>query len=657
MFVEIHSEFARARGNVVAVHGAGECLVLHLFSDARNVHFVNAPSGFHIRDSREKPGEFVAGKERFLEQRDPRHAGEIGVREDGAANLFRHSARGQNGLSFRGVVRELRVDLPVEVVQQSGDAPLFGVGAVLARVSREAGFHGQRVAAQSVGPHEFTEKLPGLLTIHTQTLQLTSLFHLHCSCAAVCSNGVRMPRNIQQTVSPVDGSVYAERALASSGEIDAALARAVEAQREWRHTPLSARADICRAMTAYMIERSEEIGEELTWQMGRPIIYSPMEIRRGFAERAAYMTEAAAAALADIKVEPKENFRRFIRREPLGVVLVLSPWNYPYLTSVNAIVPALLAGNSVILKMAPQTALAAERWARAFAAAGLPGGVFQFLHIDHAQVADVIGDPRIAFVAFTGSVAGGHAVQQAASGRFLATGLELGGKDPAYVRADAALEAAIDNLVDGACFNSGQSCCAVERIYVHEAVYEPFVEGFVELTRKYRLGNPLDRETTLGPMVSTQAADKVRLHIGEAVSRGARALIGAREFEADRPGTPYVAPQVLVNVDHSMLVMREETFGPVAGVMKVKDDAEAVRLMNDSAYGLTASIWTQDVDAALAIGEEVETGTCFLNRCDYLDPALAWTGVKDSGRGCTLSRLGFDAFVRPKSFHFREWPG
>ncbi|MCZ2151989.1 MAG: aldehyde dehydrogenase family protein [Bryobacterales bacterium] len=462
-----------------------------------------------------------------------------------------------------------------------------------------------------------------------------------------------MPQNFQQTISPVDGSVYAERALASSGEIDAALGRAVEAQRKWRRVPMDVRAGICRRMTAYMVEHSEEIGEELTWQMGRPIAYSPMEIRRGFAERAAYMTDIAAAALADIETEPKENFRRFIRREPLGVVLALSPWNYPYLTSVNAIVPALLAGNSVVLKMAPQTALVAERWAQAFAAADLPAGVFQFLHINHDQVADVIRDPRIAFVAFTGSVAGGHAVQQAASGRFLAAGLELGGKDPAYVRADAPLEAAIDNLVDGAFFNSGQSCCAVERIYVHEAVYEPFVEGFVALARGYRLGNPLDRETTLGPMVSTQAADKVRSHIEDAVARGARALIDAKEFGAHRPGTPYLAPQVLVNVDHSMLVMREETFGPVAGLMKVKDDAEAIRLMNDSAYGLTASIWTEDADAALAIGNEVETGTCFLNRCDYLDPALAWTGVKDSGRGCTLSRLGFESFVRPKSFHFR----
>ena len=344
---------------------------------------------------------------------------------------------------------------------------------------------------------------------------------------------------------------------------------------------------------------------------------------------------------------------RFIRREPVGVVLVLAPWNYPYLASINAVLPAIMAGNSVILKVALQTPRVAERYAAAFAAAGLPADVFQYVHADHDQVAAMIRDPRIAFVAFTGSVAGGHAVQQAAAGRFIAANLELGGKDPAYVRPDAPLEATVANLVDGAYFNAGQSCCAIERIYVHQDVYRDFVDAFVELTRAYRLGSPLDAETTLGPMVRTAAADFVREQVREATGRGARALIDPREFPAARDGTAYVAPQVLVDVDHSMRVMTEETFGPVAGLMAVKDDDEAVRLMNDSRYGLTASIWTTDADVAVRIGERVETGTWFMNRCDYLDPALAWTGVKDSGHGCSLSRLGYDALTRPKSFHLR----
>jgi acyl-CoA reductase-like NAD-dependent aldehyde dehydrogenase len=332
---------------------------------------------------------------------------------------------------------------------------------------------------------------------------------------------------------------------------------------------------------------------------------------------------------------------------------VLAPWNYPWLASVNAIVPAILAGNSVILKIAPQTPLVAERYAEAFAAAGLPDGVFQYLHIDHDQVAQVIGDTRINFVAFTGSVAGGHAVQRAASARFIGTGLELGGKDPAYVRADAPWAATIENLVDGAIFNSGQSCCAIERIYVQQDVYDQFVEGFVELTKQYRLGNPLEEATTLGPMVSVMAAARARTHIADALQKGARALIDESLFPLSQPGTAYLAPQVLVNVNHSMLVMSEESFAPVVGIMPVNEDEEAIRLMNDSHYGLTASIWTTDVEAALRIGDQIETGTWYMNRCDYLDPALAWTGVKDSGRGCTLSRLGFEAFTRPKSFHLR----
>jgi acyl-CoA reductase-like NAD-dependent aldehyde dehydrogenase len=307
----------------------------------------------------------------------------------------------------------------------------------------------------------------------------------------------------------------------------------------------------------------------------------------------------------------------------------------------------------VILKHSAQTPLVAERYADAFKAAGLAAGVFQVLHLSHGDTEKLIAAPEVDFVAFTGSVEGGHAVQRAAASRFIGTGLELGGKDPAYVRADANLPHAIENLVDGSFFNSGQSCCAIERIYVHDSVYDRFLEGFVDLTRQYKLGNPLSPETTLGPMVRASAADFVRKQVAEAVSRGAKAHIDPKVFPADKVGTAYMAPQVLSEVDHSMQVMTEESFGPVIGIMKVRSDDEAVRLMNDSRYGLTAAIWTQDEGAAIAIGDRVETGTWFMNRCDYLDPELAWTGVKDSGRGCTLSKLGFVYLTRPKSFHLR----
>ena len=460
----------------------------------------------------------------------------------------------------------------------------------------------------------------------------------------------------QRVISPVDGSIYAEFDLPSAAEIEATVARAVRAQESWKRVPRAERSAICRRMTDLMVERADAIGTELTWQIGRPVTQSPFEIRRGFQERVRYMVDVATEALVDLALEPKDGFRRFIRREPLGVVLVMAPWNYPYLASVNTVVPAIVAGNSVILKVSQQTPRVAEHYADAFKDAGLPEGVFQHLHASHDDLARLIADPRIRFVSFTGSVAGGAAVQRAAGEQFIATNLELGGKDPAYVRPDTPLGATIENLVDGAYFNAGQSCCAVERIYVHQDIWRPFVDGFIDLTRKYRLGNPLERETTLGPMVRAAAAAFVRDQISEAVRQGARAMIEPREFPAAREGTPYVAPQVLLDVDHRMRVMTEETFGPVVGLMAVKDDDEAVRLMNDSRYGLTASIWTSDVDAAVRIGDQVDTGTWFLNRCDYLDPALAWTGVKDSGRGCSLSRLGYESLTRPKSFHLRLAP-
>jgi acyl-CoA reductase-like NAD-dependent aldehyde dehydrogenase len=454
---------------------------------------------------------------------------------------------------------------------------------------------------------------------------------------------------LQRTVSPIDGSVYVERPLAPAREIEAALSSSVSSQRKWKQVRLAERVAIVRRMVEWCVAHADTLGEELTRQMGRPIAYAPNEIKRGFQERALHMCAVAEEALAEISITPS----RFIRREPLGVVFVIAPWNYPWLTSVNAVVPALLAGNSVILKMAQQTPLVAERYAEAFDAAGPPRGTFQYLHLSHEQTAKVVGDPRIGFVAFTGSVEGGHAVQRAAAERFIATGLELGGKDPAYVRADADLPSAIENLVDGTYFNSGQSCCGIERIYVDKKVFRAFVDGFVELTRKYKLGNPLDRETTLGPLVRAEAANAVRAQVRQALAKGAKALIDAKHFPADKKGTPYLAPQVLVNVDHQMKIMTEESFGPVVGIMPVATDEQAVQLMNDSRYGLTASIWTRDTGAALALGERVETGTWFMNRCDYLDPALAWTGVKDSGRGCTLSRLGLEAFTRPKSFHLK----
>ena len=455
-----------------------------------------------------------------------------------------------------------------------------------------------------------------------------------------------------KTISPVDGRIYVERPLETAAGIDRALDSAQRAQTAWASLPLATRCDILGNAVDAFVAKGADIAGEITWQMGRPISHSPGEIR-GFEERARHMLSIAAQALASVQPIEKAGFRRHIKRVPLGIVAVVAPWNYPYLTAVNAVLPALIAGNAVVLKHSHQTPLCAERFLEAFAGAGVPKGVFQYLHLSHADTSRLMGDRRIASVCFTGSVSGGRAVVAATALGFATSGLELGGKDPAYVRADANLAHAIDTLTDGAFFNAGQSCCGIKRIYVAALHFEEFVAGVVDLTNKYRLGSPLDPHTTLGPVVRTSAADAVRAQVKEAVARGARQLIDETRFAASAPGTPYLAPQVLVDVEHSMAIMREETFGPAVGIMKVASDEEALRLMNDSEFGLTAAIFSADSVRAEALGDALETGTVFLNRCDYLDPSLAWTGVKNSGRGCTLSSVGFEGLTRPKSYHFR----
>lgn len=452
-------------------------------------------------------------------------------------------------------------------------------------------------------------------------------------------------------ISPVDGRVYAERPALAFDTAEAAAMRAREAQRDWAARPLEERIRLVMAGVAALNATKDTAVEELAWQMGRPTRYGGEF--GGVNERAEYMAGIAASALAPQVVEESERFRRVLAREPVGVVFIIAPWNYPYLTAINTIVPALIAGNAVMLKHATQTLLVGERLAEAFHAGGVPVEVFQNVVLDHATTEALIKARHFGFVNFTGSVGGGTAIERAAAGTFTATGLELGGKDPGYVRADADLDAAVDGLMDGAMFNAGQCCCGIERIYVHDSLYPAFVEKAVAWVNRLKLGNPFDAETTLGPMANVRFAKVVREQVAEAVDAGARAMIDPTHFPADDGGA-YLAPQILVDVNHSMRVMREESFGPVVGIMPVSGDAEAITLMNDSPYGLTASIWTQDADAAGDIGAQLETGTVFMNRCDYLDPALCWTGCKDTGRGAALSTLGFHAVTRPKSYHLKK---
>ncbi|MGR3291624.1 MAG: aldehyde dehydrogenase family protein [Paracoccaceae bacterium] len=451
-------------------------------------------------------------------------------------------------------------------------------------------------------------------------------------------------------ISPIDGSVFAERPVLSHTEAADAAARAATAQKTWATRPLSERIELVRAGVARIGEMNDEIVTELAHQMGRPVRYGGEF--GGFNERASHMADIATDALADIQISDDDNFKRYIKRVPHGVVLVVAPWNYPYMTAINTVAPALIAGNAVLLKHATQTLLVGERMARAFHEAGIPKDVFQNVFLDHETTSVLIAAKSFGFVNFTGSVGGGRAMETAAAGTFTGIGLELGGKDPGYVMGDADLDAAVDTLIDGAMFNSGQCCCGIERIYVVESLFDAFVEKAVAIVNSYKLGNPLEAETTLGPMAHIKFADEVRAQTTEAIATGAKALIDPALFPQDSGA--YLMPQILVDVDHSMRVMQDESFGPVVGIMKVKDDAEAIACMNDSPFGLTASLWTADISRAETIADQLETGTVFMNRADYLDPALCWTGCKDTGRGGGLSVIGYHNLTRPKSYHLKK---
>lgn len=455
------------------------------------------------------------------------------------------------------------------------------------------------------------------------------------------------------TISPIDGREVVRRAYADDAQVARALEQARQAQRAWQALSIAERGRIVSAAVDSFVAAREEIARAITIQMGRPLRYTPGEVG-GFESRARHMIAIAEQALAPIRVPEQSGFTRFISREPLGVALTIAPWNYPLLTAVNSIVPALMAGNTVILKHSDQTPLCAELIDRAFRDAGAPTGVFQYLHANHDTVQRLVRAPEIGYVSFTGSVRGGRSIEESAAGRFIGVGLELGGNDPAYVREDAKLDHAVESLVDGAFFNSGQSCCGIQRIYVARSRYDEFVERAVALTQDYVLGNPLHADTTLGPVVRTRAAAEIRDVIAEAISAGAQNAIDPSYFPNANESSCYVAPAILTRVNHRMRVMSDECFGPVVGIMPVDGDDDAVALMNDSPYGLTAAVYTQDEDAALSLGRQVQAGTFFMNRCDYLDPALAWTGVKHSGRGVSLSVVGYEQLTQAKSFHLRS---
>ncbi|EEH47305.1 uncharacterized protein PADG_03403 [Paracoccidioides brasiliensis Pb18] len=463
------------------------------------------------------------------------------------------------------------------------------------------------------------------------------------------------------TISPITNDPIITRPGVSQQELASMPQKAQDAFRSFsRLTTLGQRQQIVALALGLLAKKKDALGRELTEQMGRPIAYTGSEITTAI-KRGEYLNRISSTVLGDegiIDSEAEPGFRRYIKKEPVGVVLIIFPWNYPYLVLINSLIPALLAGNAVILKPSPQTPTVVEHIASIFNEAGLPQDVLQYFHCGSPiDIETIVRSPLINHICFTGSVAAGLAIQKAAADRIVNVGLELGGNDPAYIRSDVDIAWAAEEIVDGAIFNSGQSCCAIERVYIQEAIYDAFIEEVKKVLSKYRVGDPFDEKTQIGPVISKRAKANILAQIEDAVKKGA---------VDETPSTPtldnlpaagnFVKPTLLTEVTHDMQVMTDETFGPIIPVQKVKDDAEAVRLMNQSNLGLTASVWTKDVATAEQLIQQIEAGTVFVNRADYPSPDLAWTGWKDSGRGVTLSRFGFDQFVKLKSFHLKDYP-
>lgn len=455
--------------------------------------------------------------------------------------------------------------------------------------------------------------------------------------------------SVYNLINPANETVFRNIEPTPEAELESILCRMRAAQQRWRDVPVEQRADICRQFIDAFGSMKEQVALDITRQMGKPVGQARHEVD-AMLDRARTMVRLAPGSLQDDMLPPKEGFHRFIRHEPLGIVLDIPAWNYPLLIAVNVVVPALLAGNAVLIKHARLTPLCGDAFADAFRQTSLPPDLIASIHVSHAIIRKLIDTHTVDFISFTGSVEGGRQVYQEASTQLLDMGLELGGKDPALVCEDANFDFTVPNLVDGAFYNTGQSCCAIERIYVMRPLFSRFVDAYVAEVEKYKVGDPEDESTTIGPLAQRKAVDFMEFQVGQAVSRGARALTGGRRLPG--PGY-YFQPTVLVDVDHSMSVMMQESFGPVIGIMPVDTEEEAIRLMNDSPYGLTGSIWTEDMARGEKLAHRTAAGTVYVNRCDYLDPELAWVGIKDSGHGCTLSHLGFRYLTRPKSFHLR----
>jgi acyl-CoA reductase-like NAD-dependent aldehyde dehydrogenase len=454
---------------------------------------------------------------------------------------------------------------------------------------------------------------------------------------------------VVKIVNPASGETLREVAEDGPEALARRVEKAKKAQPEWAKTPLETRKAALRAFAATVDKRKEELATLLTTEMGKPIKQSRNELI-ALQSRLRFFLENVDAALADEVVHDERGWRERISYEPLGLVANISAWNYPYFVGSNVFVPALLAGNAVLYKPSEFATLTGLAITEAMHEAGVPPAAFAPA-IGGGEVGRTLMEQPLDAVFFTGSFATGRKIAEAAARQLMKVQLELGGKDPVYVADDVDVAGTAKGVADGAFYNTGQSCCSVERIYVHEKVHDAFLDAFVETVKGFVIGDPLDESTYIGPVAREVHLRVLEGQVADAKSKGARLLTGGARV--DRPGF-YFAPTVFADAHHTMALMREETFGPLIGIQKVKDDDEALALMNDTEYGLTAGVYARDEARAQRLLAGVNSGSAYWNCCDRVSPRLPWTGRRHSGVGVTLGRAGIRAFVQPKAWHLKS---
>ena len=448
---------------------------------------------------------------------------------------------------------------------------------------------------------------------------------------------------------PATGGLLAELMVDDAASVAATFARARAAQPRWGATPLAERQAVVRRFRSAVEAELETLASTLTAEVGKPIRQSRNEIN-GLLSRIDFFVDAVGPGTRTETVFTDASISEQIDHDPLGVIANISAWNYPYFVGGNVFVPALLTGNAVLYKPSEYAALSGLHIARLLREAGLPEGVFGAL-VGAGDTGAALLAQALDGVFFTGSAATGAKIASALGARMIRLQLELGGKDPTYVCDDVDVQAAAESLADGAMYNAGQSCCSVERIYVHRRVHDAFVAAFVGTVRSFRVGDPMDEETYIGAITRAPQLDLLEAQVADALALGATLLTGGRRLDA---AGNWFEPTVFTAVDHRMQLMRDESFGPIVGIQKVAGDAEALELMNDTRYGLTAGVYTRSEARARSVLSRVNAGSVYWNCCDRVSPRLPWSGHGDSGVGVTLSTLGIQAFTRPRAWHLRR---